>query len=78
MTCPTHKNEGTRLEEAELVRKMMCVYSRTATDSAHAAVTVVNEPADLLPMDGIHKFFVSHGSIYPARCGFCRVDHENV
>jgi len=64
MTWPTHKNDGTRLKEAELVRKMMCVKSRTATDSAHAAVTVVNEPADPLPLDGIHKFFVFHVSIY--------------
>ena len=60
MTWPTNKNDGTRLEEAKLVCQMMCVHAGTATDLAEAALTVVNKPADPLPLDGIHKFFVGH------------------
>ena len=60
MTGPTNINDGTRLEEAELVCQMMCVHAGTATDLAEAALTVVNKPADPLPLDGIHKFFVGH------------------
>ncbi len=53
----------------------MCVHSGTATDFAHAAFTVVNEPADLLPPGSIHKFFVVHRSIYAFHGGFRRVAH---
>lgn len=76
MAGATHKNDDSWLEEAELVREMMCVDSRTATDPAHAAITVVNKQADPLPLDGIHEFFVCHGSIYPERDRFCGGGHD--
>ncbi len=76
MTRAANKNDCTRLEEAKLVRKMMCVHSGSATDLTKATLTVVDQPADSLPLDGIHKFFVCHGSIYPDHDGFCRVSHE--
>jgi hypothetical protein len=64
------------IEKPELVRKVMCVHAGTTANPTFAAFSVVNKPAYLLPLDGIHEFFVGHGGIYPARCGFCRVDHE--
>lgn len=76
MARATHKNDVLWIEKAELVRKMMCVHSQSATDSAHAAVTVVNQPADLLPTGRIHEFFVGHGNMYSDPFDFCRVDHE--
>lgn len=54
----------------------MCVHAGTTANPAFAAFSVVNKPADLLPLDGIHEFFVVHGSIYPASDSFCRVVHE--
>ena len=76
MTWAAYKNDHTRLEETVLVTQMMCVHAGTATEFAHAAFTVVDEPADLLPPGSIHKFFVVHRSIYAVHCGFRRVAHD--
>lgn len=76
MAGAAHKNYDTRLKEAVFVREMMCVDTGTATDFAHAAFTVVDEPADLLPPGSLHKFFVVHRSIYAVHCGFRRVAHD--
>jgi len=47
----------------------MCVHAGTTANPAFAAFSVVNKPADLLPLDGIHEFFVVHGSIYVPQNG---------
>lgn len=76
MAWTAYKNDRTRLIEAELVTQMMCVDSGTATDFAHAAFAVVNTPADLLPLDRIHKLFVFHEVFMQPAGGFRCVGHE--
>ena len=64
MAGSAHKNYGSWFEEPELVCQMMCVHAGATANPAFSAFSVINEPADLLPTNGIHEIFVSHGSIY--------------